>query len=99
VAPHPELSWWAVRGQLVDDPGYMITYALGAFVTADVRERIRARVGPFDGGNRRWYGFVSRHLFRQGGELPPHLLLARFLGRPVSPDALLADIAQARAAQ
>lgn len=98
VTPHPELSWWAVRGQLVDDPGYMITYALGAFVTADVRERIRARIGPFDGGNRRWYGFVSRHLFRQGGEQPPHLLLRRFLGRPVSPDALLADIAQTRAA-
>ncbi len=97
VAPHPELSWWAVRGQLVDDPGYMITYALGAFVTADVRDRIRTRIGPFDSGNRRWYRFVSSHLFRQGGELPPHILLERFLGRPVSPDALLADISQARA--
>lgn len=94
IIPHPELSWWAVRGQLVDDPGYMITYALGAFVTADVRARIRARIGPFDAGNRRWYGFVSRHLFRQGGEQPPHTLLARFLGRPVTPDALLIDIAQ-----
>ncbi len=99
IAPHPELSWWAVRGQLVDDPGYMITYALGAFVTADVRERIQASIGPFDGGNRRWYGFVSRHLFRQGGEQPPHMLLEWFLGRPVSLDALLANIAQARAVQ
>jgi hypothetical protein len=97
VTPHPELSWWAVRGQLVDDPGYMITYALGAFVTADLRARIRARIGPFDSGNRHWYGFVSRHLFRQGGEQPPRLLLRQFLGRPVSPDALLADIAQASA--
>ena len=92
ISPHPELSWWAVRGQLVDDPGYMITYALGAFVTADLRARIRAQIGDFDAGNARWYDYVSAHLFRYGGEREPRELLRAFLGRPVSQDALGADI-------
>jgi hypothetical protein len=92
IAPHPELSWWAVRGQLVDDPGYMITYALGAFVTADLRARIRVKLGEFDAGNAGWYPFVSAGLFRYGGETEPRLLLRRFLGRPVRQAALLADI-------
>jgi len=92
IAPHPEWSWWAVRGQLVDDPGYMITYALGAFVTADLRAHIRARIGKFDAGNKAWYPFVSARLFRYGGEVEPQLLLRRFLGRPVTQAALLTDI-------
>ena len=92
ISPHPELSWWAVRGQLVDDPGYMITYALGAFVTADLRARIRAQIGEFDAGNARWYHYVSANLFRYGGEREPRELLRRFLGRPVMQDALVADI-------
>jgi hypothetical protein len=92
IVPHPELSWWAVRGQLVDDPGYMITYALGAFVTADLRAHMRARIGEFDGGNAGWYRFVSARLFRYGGEIEPRLLLRRFLGRPVAQAALLGDI-------
>lgn len=92
IAPHPELSWWAVRGQLVDDPGYMITYALGAFVTADLRAHIRERIGDFDAGNAGWYQFVSSRLLRYGGETEPRRLLRRFLGRPVTQAALLADI-------
>jgi hypothetical protein len=92
IAPHPELSWWAVRGQLVDDPGYMITYALGAFVTADLRAHIRTRIGEFDAGNKAWYPFVSARLFRSGGEIEPRVLLHRFLGRPVAQAALLGDI-------
>jgi hypothetical protein len=94
IAPHPDISWWAVRGQLVDDPGYMITYGLGAFVTADLRARIRTAIGEFDAGNGAWYRHVSARLFRRGGELEPQLLLRRFLGRPVSPQALLAMIGE-----
>ena len=30
IEPHPELSWWAMRGQLVQEPGYMVNYALAA---------------------------------------------------------------------
>lgn len=93
VTPHPEMSWWAVRGQLVEEPGYMVNYALGAFVTAEVRARIRGEVGDFDAGNARWYAFVAERLYRQGGEAPPRDLLGGFLGRDVSADALLAEIA------
>jgi hypothetical protein len=96
VAPHPELSWWAVRGQLVDDPGYMIHYALGAFATADVRARIVAEIGSFDAGNPAWYGFVSERLYARGAEVESAALLREFLRRPVSPEALLADLRRAR---
>ncbi|HLQ13494.1 MAG TPA: hypothetical protein VK130_09665 [Steroidobacteraceae bacterium] len=96
IAPHPEWSWWAIRGQLVDDPGYMITYALGAFLTADLRARIRVQIGEFDAGNKAWYPFVSARLFRYGGEVEPQELLRRFFGRPVSQTALLADIRSIR---
>ena len=41
--------------------------------------------------------YVSRRLFRHGGERPPHVLLRRFLGRPVAPDPLLAEITRAGA--
>jgi hypothetical protein len=93
IKPHPELSWWAVRGQLADDPGYMIHYALGAFVTADVRARIASAIGSFDSGNPRWYGFVSERLYGHGAEIESAPLLRAFLGRPVSPSALLDDLA------
>ena len=45
VKPHPELAWWLVRVQLVDAPGYMVNYGLGAVVTADLRQRIAEQVG------------------------------------------------------
>lgn len=97
IAPHPELSWWAVRGQLVESPGYMIHYALGAFITADVRTRIREAIGPYDSGNPGWYAHVSGALYHQGGALPPAALLRLYLGRAISPDALIADIERAAA--
>jgi hypothetical protein len=51
IRPHPELAWWAVRGQLVGAPGYMLNYALGAIVTADLRARVKALHGPFAEGD------------------------------------------------
>ncbi len=42
VTAHPELAWWAMRVQLVDKPGYMVNYGLGAVITADIRQRIAA---------------------------------------------------------
>jgi hypothetical protein len=92
VTPHWEVSWWAVRGQLVEEPGYMVNYALGAFVTADVRAKLRAEIGDFDAGNARWYESV-RPLYEPGGERPPRELLRGYLGRDVTPEALLAEIA------
>ena len=47
VVPHPELSWWALRVQLVRWPGYMINYGLGAVLTADIRQRIAEGDRPF----------------------------------------------------
>jgi len=92
IVPHPEYSWWAVRVQLVDSPGYMVNYGLGAVITADVRQRIRQSLAPFDTGDPRWYSWISEHLLRVGGEFETAELLRGFLGRPVSPTALIADI-------
>jgi hypothetical protein len=91
IAPHAEASWWAVRGQLVEEPGYMVNYALGAFLTADLRAHIRAEIGDFDAGNPRWYAAVAP-LYEPGGEMLPRDLVRDFLGREVSPEALLAEI-------
>jgi hypothetical protein len=92
IAPHPELSWWALRVQLVRWPGYMINYGLGAVVTADIRERTRESIGQFDTGNRRWYSWSSAHLLRYGSSVATPQLLRRFLERPVSPAAILAQL-------
>jgi oligoendopeptidase F len=92
VKPHPELSWWAVRVQLVDKPGYMVNYGLGAVITADIRQRIAEQLGPFEAGDARWYGWLSQHLLASGEQLQTAQLLRQFLGRPVSPQALLAAL-------
>jgi hypothetical protein len=92
VRPHPELSWWAVRVQLVDVPGYMVNYGLGSVITADLRQRITQELGPFQTGNPRWFGWLGEHLLASGEQHPTPELLREFLGRPVSPDALLAQL-------
>jgi hypothetical protein len=70
IAPHPEPAWWAMRVQLVSDPGYMINYGAGAIVTADLRARIAESIGSFDAGNPQWYPWLSEHLLRFGAQLP-----------------------------
>jgi hypothetical protein len=92
VKPHPELAWWAVRVQLVHKPGYMVNYGLGAVITADIRQRIAAQLGPFATGDPRWYGWLSEHLLSSGEEHATVALLREFLGRPVAPDALLGEL-------
>ena len=92
VVPHPELAWWAVRVQLVDAPGYMVNYGLGAVITADIRHRIQESLGPFATGNPQWYRWISERLLRQGMERETSAELKEFLGRPVSPEALLGDV-------
>jgi hypothetical protein len=96
IAPHPEWSWWAVRAQLVGNPGYMLNYAAGAILTADLRARIRAGIGPFDAGNARWYGWLSENLLKHGASIDAPDMLRQFLGRPVSPKALIAEIESLR---
>jgi hypothetical protein len=94
VKPHPELAWWLVRVQLVDAPGYMVNYGLGAVVTADLRQRIAEQVGPFTTGDERWFPWLAEHLLSSGQTQETAVLLRDFLGRPVSAQALLSEIAR-----
>ena len=89
IVPHPELPWWAMRVQLVGNPGYMVNYGLGAVLTAELRERVAQAVGPFDTGNPRWYPWLSERLLQFGSERDTRSLMTDLLGRPVSPEALL----------
>ena len=96
IRPHPELSWWAVRGQLVNLPGYMLNYAVGAILVADLRGRAKELHGPYAEGDRTWYPWVSERLYRFGLERPSRRVIEDFLGRSISPKALLDDMARAR---
>jgi hypothetical protein len=97
IEPHPELAWWAVRGQLIDAPGYMMNYAAGAILAADLRARIRELHGSHTDEDPGWYERVARSLYRFGLEKPSKEVIEEFLGRPVSPQALLDDMARAAA--
>jgi hypothetical protein len=92
IVPHPELSWWAMRVQLVHEPGYMVNYGLGSVLTADMRAHTREALGPFETGNPQWFSWTSDHLLRFGEQIDTSTLLKQFLGRPVSPQALLNQI-------
>lgn len=94
IAPHPEWSWWAVRGQLVQEPGYMANYAVGAVLAADLRAAIRAARGSWLEGDEGWYPWVSERLLRFGLERPSGEVVAGLLGRAPSPDAVCAEIAR-----
>jgi len=99
IVPHPELSWWAMRVQLVQMPGYMVNYGLGSVLTADLRQHTRDAVGAFETGNSQWFSWTSEHLLHYGEELDTPTLLKQFLGRPVSPRPLLAQIRRISATQ
>ena len=92
IEPHPELSWWARRGQLVDLPGYMANYAIGAIIIADIRARLISQHGDFALGDPTWYSWVAPRLYRFGLERSSKQVIEDFLGRPLSPAALLDDL-------
>jgi hypothetical protein len=94
IRPHPELPWWAMRGQLIDLPGYMLNYAAGSIIVAAIREQIRSQHGPFVTGDPAWYGWVAPRLFRYGLERPSREVIEEFLGGPLRPDAILRDMAR-----
>jgi hypothetical protein len=96
IVAHPEVPWWAMRVQLASDPGYMVNYGLGAVLTAEIRARTIAAIGPFDSGNPRWYPWLGERLLRYGSERPTQTLLQDLLGRPVSPEALLVQLRRTR---
>jgi hypothetical protein len=95
IEPHPDRAWWAVRGQLVGEPGYMMNYAAGAILAADLRARLRELYGSYTEGDPGWYARAARSLYRFGLEKPSKDVIEEFLGRPVSPQALLDDMARA----
>ncbi|MEP7383011.1 MAG: hypothetical protein ABI910_15075 [Gemmatimonadota bacterium] len=92
IRPHPEWGWWAMRGQLIDAPGYMMNYAIGAMVTAELRARIRAQRGPFYRPDAKMYGWLSDRLYRFGHSRPAREVLRDFLGKPLSEEALVTDM-------
>lgn len=94
IMPHPEMAWWAQRGQLVDSPGYMVNYAIGAIIIADIRAHVKAVHGEYTLGDATWYSWVSSELYRFGLERSSRQVIEDFLGRPLSPAALLADLAR-----
>jgi hypothetical protein len=57
-----------------------------------MRQHIAEALGTFDTGDSRWYAWVSEHLLRYGSERDTRTLMQDFLGRPVSPQALLRQI-------
>lgn len=96
IVPHPEVSWWAMRVQLADEPGYMVNYGLGAVLTAEIRQRVIETIGPFDAGNAAWYGWLSERLLVYGSERDTRALMLALLGRPPSPEAVLKQIRRLR---
>jgi hypothetical protein len=92
IRPHPELSWWAMRGQLVDAPGYMMNYAVGAMLSAAIRARAGELHRPTTAGDSAWYQWIAPRLFRFGLERSTREILAEFLGGAVSPAALVRDM-------
>ena len=91
IKAHPEMSWWARRGQLINSPGYMMNYALGAILIADIRARAREARGPLmnDAG---YYAWLSERIYRFGLERSSGEVVREFLGRAPSPEALVADL-------
>jgi hypothetical protein len=96
IRPHPELSWWAMRGQLIDAPGYMMNYAVGAILIAAIRARTAEQHGSFVAGNTTWYGWVAPRLFRFGLERPSREVIEAYLGGPVTPAPILQDMRRMR---
>jgi hypothetical protein len=94
IRPHHEWSWWAMRGQLIDGPGYLVNYALGAFLVADLRASVAGRWGAFARADSLMYPHLSEAIYRFGLERPSRQVLEDFLGRPARPDALLVDLAR-----
>jgi hypothetical protein len=70
----------------------MVNYGFGAILTAEMRKHISEALGAFDTGDSRWYGWLSDHLLHYGSERDTRTLMQDFLGRLVSPEALLEQI-------
>jgi len=70
----------------------MVNYGLGSVLTAEMRRATTQAIGPFDAGNPKWHEWTAEKLLRYGSEKTAKQLMDELLGRPLSPDALLAEI-------
>lgn len=93
IAPHPEWSWWMIRGQLINSPGYMMNYAVGAVLVADLRAKLATDRGPLSCGDPGLYRYVSERVYRFGLERTSGEVLNAILGRPPASNAILRDMA------
>ena len=98
IAPHPEWSWWAMRGQLVQEAGYMGNYAVGAVVATALRAAIRRARGDWLAGDPGWYAWVTDAIYRFGLERSARDVVTEVLGGPPTADALVAEISRAAGA-
>ena len=89
IVPHPEFSWWAVRVQLADIPGYMVNYGLGAILTAEMRGTHLSGPGQVRYGRSSLVWVALRAPAALWSERDTRTLMQDFLGRPVSPQTLL----------
>jgi hypothetical protein len=92
VKPHPEFAWWARRGQLVDGPGYMMNYALGAILVADMRAHCLELKGSFTAGDPGYYAWLTDKIYRFGLGKTSGDVIRDFLGRAPAPDAIIKDM-------
>ena len=98
-SPHQEWSWWAIRGQLIDLPGYVANCALSTIMAAAVRERLAALRGPWIEGDPAGPIHV-RPVVRGGGVtdtggavrcLPRRAAHGRTVARRPAPSPVVAD--------
>ncbi|MEI7743540.1 MAG: hypothetical protein WCK58_07295 [Chloroflexota bacterium] len=95
IRAHPEMAWWAIRGQLIESPGYMANYAIAAVLATALRAAIRSEIGDWTEGNRDWYPWMRAHVYRFGLERPSRDVIHDLLGRSLNANALLGEIARA----
>lgn len=100
IVAHPELPWWAIRGQLIDAPGYMTNYALGAILTEALRSRVRELQGAdaFAAPTPALYAWLSDRLYRFGLTRASRDVVVDFLGGPLTPGPFLLAISKPRGA-
>ncbi len=90
VVPHPEWSWWAVRG-----PAHRVARLHGELRALGDRRgggpgAVCAVRGPWWDGDPGWYAFVAERLFAPGASRSPADLLRDLLGGPLTAEPLLA---------
>jgi Zn-dependent M32 family carboxypeptidase len=87
-----------MRGQLVDAPGYMSNYALGAILTEALRARVVALRGEtaFEAPSPELYRWLSQQLYRFGLAEPSRNVVEAFLGGPLTAEPFLTLLAAMR---